>query len=132
MDTITKAQRSKLMSRIRSKDTKPEMAVRSLVHRMGYRYRLHDKKLPGSPDLVFTSRAKVIFVHGCFWHMHRTCYHIPKVRRGFWKAKLENNAARDKRTRQKLNRMGWQSRVIWECQLRNTEKLKSKVRQFLG
>lgn len=131
MDTLTRTQRSERMSLIRSKDTKPEIAVRRLVYSMGYRYRLHDKKLPGHPDMVFRGRSKVIFVHGCFWHLHRNCCRPPKSRREYWKPKLESNVARDKRTRQQLRRMGWRTLVIWECELRDSRKLESKVRRFL-
>ena len=131
MDTLTRAQRSERMSLIRSKDTKPEIAVRRIVHGMGYRYRLHDKELPGHPDMVFRSRSKVIFVHGCFWHLHRNCCRPPKSRREYWKPKLESNAARDRRTRRQLIRMGWRSPVIWECELVDRDKLERKVGRFL-
>jgi len=131
MDTLTRAQRSERMSLIRSKDTKPEIAVRRIVHGMGYRYRLHDKELPGHPDMVFRSRSKVIFVHGCFWHLHRNCCRPPKSRREYWKPKLESNAARDRRTRRQLIRMGWRSLVIWECELVDRDKLERKVGRFL-
>lgn len=97
MDTLTTVERSERMSRVRSKDTKPEMTVRSLVHRMGYRYRLHDRSLPGNPDLVFRSRGKIIFVHGCFWHRHGTnCEYTrwPKSKLHFWRARAEKSEPR--------------------------------------
>ena len=121
------------MALIRSRDTKPELAVRSFVHGMGYRYRLHGKDLPGHPDLVFKSRLKVIFVHGCFWHLHRNCpkSRLPKSNRNYWKPKLERNAARDKRVRRQLRIGGWQSLVVWECEIGNTNRLARRIRNFL-
>ena len=108
-DRLTKARRSWNMSRIRGKDTTPEKAVRSLLHRMGYRFRLHGKKLPGRPDIVLAKHKTVIFVHGCFWHRHRTCKNCttPSSNRGFWVKKLEWSAARDRRNRRALVRLGW-------------------------
>lgn len=135
MDTLTIAERSERMSRVRSKDTKPEMVVRSLVHRMGFRYRLHDSKLPGKPDLVLPSRGKIIFVHGCFWHRHgASCEYTrwPKSKLDFWKPKLEQNHQRDKMVRRQLRKAGWKVLVIWECQLRNSDKLAKRVRAFLA
>ena len=133
VDVLTKEQRSHNMSQIRCKNTKPEMIVRSLVHRMGYRYSLHRKDLPGKPDLVLVRHKKVIFVHGCFWHMHRCKYGrvIPKTNKKFWKIKREGNVDRDKRNLRKLRREGWKVLVIWECQTRNTEKLINKLEKFL-
>lgn len=133
MDNLTPEERSERMSRIRNKDTKPELAVRSLVHGMGYRYRLHSHKLPGSPDMVFAGRKKVIFVHGCFWHYHRNCrqYRFPKTNVDFWKPKLEQNRRRDKKNLEELNKMGWISLVIWECELKDMERLEVRIRSFL-
>jgi DNA mismatch endonuclease (patch repair protein) len=121
------------MGMIRSKDTKPEVAVRRLVHGMGYRYRLHGKLLPGHPDMVFASRMKVIFVHGCFWHLHKNCPKCrpPKSRQEYWKPKLERNAERDTEAQRALWRNGWKSLVIWECQLVDATKLSRKIRAFL-
>ena len=134
-DTLSPAARSERMGRVRSKDSKPEMAVRRLVHGMGYRYRLHDKRLPGSPDLVFRSRRKVIFVHGCFWHRHSdpTCRlaRMPKSRQDFWGPKLEGNRERDARTRDQLDQQGWEQMVVWECECGQTEQTKNKIRAFL-
>ena len=134
MDTLTPAERSERMSRVRSKDTKPEMQVRSLVHRMGFRYRLHDRNLPGNPDLVFPSRCKIIFVHGCFWHRHGSrCEYTrwPKSKLDFWKPKLEQNHERDKVVRRELRKLGWRVLVVWECQLKNIDVLATQVRAFL-
>jgi DNA mismatch endonuclease (patch repair protein) len=134
MDTLTPAERSERMSRVRSKDTKPEMTVRSLVHRMGYRYRLHDRSLPGNPDLVFPSRGKIILVHGCFWHRHGTsCEYTrwPKSKLDFWRPKLEANRQRDKLVGRQLGKLGWRVLVVWECQLKNSEALARRVRAFL-
>jgi DNA mismatch endonuclease (patch repair protein) len=132
-DTLTPAQRSERMSRIRGRDTKPEMVVRRLIHRMGYRYRLHDRRLPGTPDLVFPARRKVIFVHGCFWHRHDCKLgRIPKSNLDFWLPKLEENRIRDESNQRHLSAAGWQHLVLWECQVRDLDALESRIRQFLG
>ncbi len=135
-DTLTPAQRSERMSRVRSKHTGPEMTVRRLMHRLGYRYRLHDKRLPGRPDLVFPSRRCVIFVHGCFWHRHGDSgcklARLPKSRLDFWVPKLDANKARDVENRRKLRSLQWKSLVIWECQLKKPLSLERKIRSFLG
>ncbi len=117
-DPMSQKERSKQMSLVRSKDTKPELRVRKLIHSMGYRYRLHARDLPGRPDLVFRSWKKVIFVHGCFWHQHDCAMgnRIPKSRIVFWKEKLEKNKERDIRNLHKLEEIGWSALVIWECQ----------------
>lgn len=115
-DTISKARRSALMSRIRSKDTQPELAVRRLVHSLGYRYVLHDKRLPGKPDLVFPARGKIILVHGCFWHGHHCAKASrPKSNAAYWAAKIAGNKARDRRHRRALRTLGWQVMVVFEC-----------------
>ena len=121
------------MRAIRSKDTSPEMAVRSLVHRLGYRFRLHRRDLPGKPDLVFASRRKVIFVHGCFWHAH-DCKPalVPKTNRDFWGPKLQRNSIRDEENLQLLAAEGWDSLVIWQCELKDMQAVAAKVRKFLG
>lgn len=132
-DVLSPEQRRYNMSRIRGKDSKPEMVVRRLVHGLGYRYRLHHRDLPGCPDLVFTSRRKVIFVHGCFWHRHRCRYGrpMPATRRRFWQAKLEGNKARDAKNRRALRRCGWRVLVVWECQTKDLEKLADRLVAFL-
>ncbi|WP_245435514.1 very short patch repair endonuclease [Microvirga calopogonii] len=130
--------RSRQMSLVRNRDTKPEMVVRRLVHSMGFRYRLHRRDLPGKPDLVFPGRRKVIFVHGCFWHRHPdpTCWRarLPKSRPEFWIPKLEGNAARDERDIAALEADGWQVLVIWECQTtpRQRDDLRRRIAEFLG
>ncbi|MEK6237046.1 MAG: DNA mismatch endonuclease Vsr [Planctomycetales bacterium] len=135
MDTLSKKDRSERMGRIRSKDTKPEMAVRRLTHALGYRYRLHNRKLPGNPDLAFAGRRKVIFVHGCYWHRHgaKSCAlaRLPKSRLDFWLPKLEGNRKRDARNRRKLTKLGWKSLVIWECQLRDLDRVERRIVAFL-
>ncbi|WP_423925466.1 very short patch repair endonuclease [Candidatus Palauibacter sp.] len=136
LDTLTVRERSERMSRIRSRDTKPEMRVRRLVHGLGYRYRLHSEDLPGRPDLVFRSRRKVIFVHGCFWHRHEGCSRnrLPKSpeRRDFWREKLDGNARRDRSKEAALRRLGWEILVIWECETKDLDPLAERVRAFLG
>jgi DNA mismatch endonuclease (patch repair protein) len=134
VDSLDQAARSALMSRVRGKNTRPEMIVRKLVFAAGYRYRLHVRKLPGSPDLVFPSRKKVIFVHGCFWHRHDNCAasRIPKSRVDFWSDKLNGNKARDERNREGLTAAGWQVLVIWECELDDLTMLEDRLRIFLG
>ena len=119
-DIFTPEQRSRIMSRIRGKDTAPEMVVRRMLHSGGYRYRLHVGGLPGKPDLVFPRRRKVIFVHGCFWHRHGDCKtgsSVPKTRTDFWTAKFDNNTRRDKSVRERLTEDGWGVLVVWECEL---------------
>ncbi|MGD0520359.1 MAG: DNA mismatch endonuclease Vsr [Terracidiphilus sp.] len=125
--------RSENMRAIRSKDTLPEMAVRSLVHRLGYRFRLHRPDLPGKPDLVFPARCKVIFVHGCFWHSHG-CKSglIPRSNRDFWLPKLRQNKARDGNNLEALAEQGWKALVIWQCELRDSRSLCIKIKRFLG
>ncbi|MYB15486.1 MAG: DNA mismatch endonuclease Vsr [Chloroflexi bacterium] len=133
-DHLTIRERSKLMSRIRSKDTKPELLVRRLLHGMGYRYRLHAKELPGRPDLVFQSRRKVVFVHGCFWHRHEGCKanRLPKSRREFWRSKLEGNARRDDRNVAALVALGWRVHIVWECETSNLDCVAGTIKRFLG
>jgi len=124
------------MSHIRSKDTIPEMAVRRLVHGMGYRYRLHRRDLPGCPDLVFVTRRKVIFVHGCFWHRHTdsACKlaRLPKSRLDFWGPKLARNRQRDLEKQEELRAAGWDFIVLWECQINNAASLKETIQAFLS
>ncbi|WLQ13311.1 DNA mismatch endonuclease Vsr [Hahella aquimaris] len=133
VDSVTPSRRSEIMGRVRSKDTSPEMAVRKMVHSLGYRYRLHRKDLPGRPDLVFPGRGKIIFVHGCFWHRHPGCSlaRVPKSRVDFWEAKLNANRERDLQTLKKLEEMGWSCLVIWECEIRESG-LRERIKEFLG
>lgn len=135
-DTLTPTERSKRMARISAKDTKPEMIVRRIVRSLGYGYRLHRKDLPGKPDLAFFSRKKAIFVHGCFWHRHAdsTCKlaRLPKSRLDFWLPKLEGNARRDEKKIEQLREIGWNTLVIWECELKDTASLMDKIASFLS
>ena len=121
------------MSRVRGKNSKPEMAVRRMVHGMGYRYRLHRGDLPGRPDLVFPSRRKVIFVHGCFWHRH-DCHlgRVPKSRLDFWLPKLEGNRRRDAANRAALVNIGWECLTVWECEIGDADALRARLARFLG
>ncbi|MEV1530406.1 DNA mismatch endonuclease Vsr [Pseudomonas aeruginosa] len=132
-DTISADERSHIMSLVKGKNTRPEMLVRRLVHGAGFRYRLHDAKLPGKPDLVFSRKRKVIFVHGCFWHRHEGCAlaRIPKSNQEFWLAKLEGNKARDEINLRKLHEAGWDTLVVWECELRDLATLTQRLRSFL-
>jgi len=121
------------MSRIRGKDTAPEVAVRSLLHRMGYRFRLHVRNLPGTPDIVLPKYKTVVFVHGCYWHRHRGCQfaYTPKSRIDFWERKFAENVRRDRTVRRQLRRLGWRSIVVWECQTRAPEKLTRRIHRLL-
>lgn len=123
------------MSLVRSRHTKPELLVRTLLHGLGFRYRLHDRRLPGSPDLVFQSRRAAIFVHGCFWHRHPdpACKlaRMPKSRLDFWGPKLEGNRARDLRHQSEMDAIGWRYLIVWECELRHKEQLENKLLAFL-
>jgi DNA mismatch endonuclease (patch repair protein) len=119
MDRLDPQARSRLMSKVRGKNTKPELAVRTYLHAMGLRFRLHDATLPGRPDLILKSRRAVVFVHGCFWHGHVGCRkaRVPKTRAEFWKSKMDTNAARDRRSIRKLRSMGWRVFVVWQCEI---------------
>jgi DNA mismatch endonuclease (patch repair protein) len=134
MDTLSPARRSANMARIRSKDTSPELVLRRLIHGLGYRFRLHRKDLPGKPDLVFPSRRKVIFVHGCFWHQHPECREgrVPGSRLEYWGPKLRRNQERDADAQARLQGEGWKYLVLWECELKNINSTARMVRQFLG
>jgi DNA mismatch endonuclease (patch repair protein) len=122
------------MRRIRSKNTGPELVLRSLIYGLGYRFRLHRKDLPGRPDLVFPGRRKVIFVHGCFWHQHAGCREgrIPGTRLDYWTPKLRGNQTRDAANQALLEEQGWKVLVIWECDLKDPKSLSAKVKRFLG
>lgn len=132
MDTISPEQRSRNMSRVRGKNTALEMKVRSLLHGLGYRYRLHRKDLPGTPDVVFPARKSVIFIHGCFWHGHDCARAaLPTSNRDFWDTKIGRNKERDGRTRQALIEAGWKVLTIWQCQTRNLPDLRERLVGFL-
>ena len=124
------------MSKIRSGNTKPEWTIRRLLHRLGYRYRLHGKGLPGKPDIVFAGRRKVIFVHGCFWHQHEAISCLdgrkPKSNTGYWHAKLERNVLRDREHTERLTAEGWGVLVLWECEMRDEAALAERLSSFLG
>ena len=126
-------QRSRNMSAIKSKNTKPEIAVRKLLHSMGYRFRLHRKDLPGSPDIVLPKYKTVIFVHGCFWHRHENCKYAstPKTRKEFWENKFKANVKRDLEIQEKIKNIGWKSFVIWECETKNADNLREKLIDYL-
>ncbi|HEX5483989.1 MAG TPA: DNA mismatch endonuclease Vsr [Terriglobia bacterium] len=132
MDVFSSTQRSEIMRRVKSKDTQPEILVRKLIRSMGYRYSVNRKDLPGCPDLVFTKRKRVIFVHGCFWHQH-SCggAALPKSHRDYWMGKQARNAKRDRRNIRKLRRSGWKIVVVWECQTRSLDKLSGRLQRFM-
>jgi DNA mismatch endonuclease (patch repair protein) len=133
VDRLTPERRSALMSRVGSKNTTPEMIVRRIAHRLGYRFRLHRADLPGTPDLVFPSRRKVVFVHGCFWHRHPHCRKatMPKSRVEFWSTKFSQNVERDEDRCVCLEALGWETYTIWECETKQTELVVSKLVTFL-
>jgi DNA mismatch endonuclease (patch repair protein) len=130
MDNISEERRSWNMSRIRSKDTSPEIRVRSFLHRSGFRFRLHANSLPGSPDIVLPKYRTIIFVHGCFWHRHAGCKfaYTPKSRVEFWKSKFKQNVERDKAIKKLLKNLGWNVLTIWECEASDNSVLKSVVK----
>ena len=134
-DRISEERRSYNMSRIKSSNTSVELTVRRLIHGMGYRYRLHGKNLPGKPDIVFRPRRKVIFVHGCFWHQHPSpaCLdsRVPRSNLGYWEPKLERTKQRDANNQALLIAMGWESLIIWECELRDIPALRTRIQRFL-
>lgn len=134
MDTISPERRSANMSRIKGKNTSPEMLVRRAVHRMGYRYRLHVAELPGKPDLVFPRLKRIIEVRGCFWHQHNKCIdsHIPKSRKEYWGPKLVNNKRRDRESENALRALGWKVLVVWECEAKQSPRLLVQLRRFLN
>lgn len=121
------------MSRIRYRDTRPEMIVRSIVHRLGYRYRLHKRDLPGKPDIVLVRHKKIIDVHGCFFHMHQCKYGsvVPATNTEFWQAKRHSNVDRDHRNLLALRRSGWRVMIVWECETRSSKQLERKIAKFL-
>lgn len=133
MDNLTKQRRSWNMSRIKGSNTGPERIVRSILHEMGYRFRLHRKDLPGKPDIALPKHKTVVFVHGCFWHRHKGCKDatLPKTRRSFWQNKLEGNAARDKIKERALRVLGWRVIVLWECETQHAEKVGHRLNQLL-
>lgn len=133
-DRLTPEARSRLMAAVRGRNTTPELAVRRLAHALGYRFRIHRSDLPGKPDLVFPSRRKVIFVHGCFWHRHAGCRKatMPKSQIEFWSAKFARNVERDARNECELRAAGWDVLLIWECETRDIGHMTVTLRDFLG
>ena len=133
-DKLSAEHRSRNMAAIRSKNMKPELAVRSLVHNLGFRFRLHKKELPGKPDLVFSSLKKAIFVHGCFWHQHNACREgrMPGSRQEYWIPKLSRNVARDAQHIRDLKKDGWNVLIIWECETKEIPSIQRKILKFLG
>lgn len=134
VDTLTPSERSLRMALIRGVDTRPELQVRRTLHRLGYRFRLHHRDLPGKPDIAFPSRRKVIFVHGCFWHHHESCKvgHLPHSRREYWAEKFARNRERDARNLSAINELGWEAKVIWECEAKDQAALEGSLSAFLG
>jgi DNA mismatch endonuclease (patch repair protein) len=131
MDNLTPEKRSRIMKGVKSSDTRPELIVRRLLHAAGYRYRLHSKELPGRPDIVFPSRHKAVLVHGCFWHVHKSCGgRIPDS--SFWREKLLRNIERDREVKSALKRLGWSTLVLWECDInRDSSKILRRLQAFL-
>ena len=132
VDNLSPEERSRLMSRVRGKNTKPEMIVRQLAHRLGFRFRLHRRDLPGSPDLVFPGRKKVIFVHGCYWHRHN-CKKAttPKTNVDFWNKKFDDNIMRDNKNLSDLAELGWETMVVWQCEAEKPDNLADRLIEFL-
>lgn len=133
MDTLSPAERSERMRRVKSSDTAPEIALRQLVWSLGYRYRKNRRDIIGHPDIAFIGRKRAIFLHGCFWHRHDCALgrRVPKSKTAFWNAKFERNVRRDKQVQRELEAAGWRSLIIWECELRDPSKIERRVRKFL-
>lgn len=133
-DALTPEQRSRSMASVKGKNTRPEKIVRSLLHKLGYRFRLHSRNLPGKPDIVFPSRHKVVFVHGCFWHVHK-CHRgkvAPVTNAKFWHAKRNGTVNRDRRTLKALHAEGWKAFIVWECALKDLNAVRTRLERFLS
>ncbi len=132
-DVFTPQKRSAIMSRIKGANTKPEILVRRIVHSLGYRFTLHNKKVTGKPDIVLPRHRKIILVNGCFWHGHANCSRstLPSTNEGFWRNKILGNKERDVRVRRKLNSEGWKVLVVWQCQTKQVERLTERLKDFL-
>jgi DNA mismatch endonuclease (patch repair protein) len=132
-DQFSTEERSAIMRRVRSVNTVPELRVRQMVHRLGFRFRLHRQALPGKPDIVLAGRKKVVFVHGCYWHQH-SCDGAkrPATNRRYWNRKLDKNVERDKKNVRLLRQQGWRVLTVWECELRKPERLQRRLLQFLN
>ncbi len=133
MDVFSADQRSKIMSRVKGRNTRPELIVRRLLHAMGYRFRLHAADLPGKPDIVLPRHGKIVQVHGCFWHGHKGCSRAtrPQSNVEFWAQKIDGNKVRDARTERQLRRLGWSVLTVWECQTKGVEKLERRLRRHM-
>lgn len=133
VDVLTPEQRKRNMSAIGGKNTKPEITVRRLIHQLGYRFRLHRSDLPGKPDIVLPRLHKIVFVNGCYWHMHRCSYGqvVPATNTEFWQEKRNSTVDRDKKNNRRLRRMGWSVLIIWECQLKNFDVMRDRLLNFL-
>ena len=133
-DIVSRKKRSEMMSRIKGKNTQPEIAVRKMIYKMGYRYRLHRKDLPGKPDIVFGPMNLALFVNGCFWHRHGNCKYAynPKTRKNFWNKKFTDTIKRDVKNRIDLKRLGWQSAVIWECETLDQDVLRKRIMKIIN
>lgn len=133
-DIFGREKRREIMSRIRGRDTKPEMVVRRIAHGLGFRFRLHRRDLPGRPDIVFPRYRAVILVHGCFWHRHPGCKYAysPKTRVQFWEEKFKNNVERDSRNERALRDLGWRTMVVWECEVKDHEQVAERIVSYLG
>ena len=133
MDHLTKSKRSENMSRIKNKNTTPEIAVRKTLHSMGYRYRLHSASVYGKPDIVIKTKRKAVFVHGCFWHRHKNCSLAtkPKTNTSYWEKKFQTNIARDKKVQERLDKENWKFLIIWECEIKDKTELKKKLTKFM-
>lgn len=131
-DTVSKAVRSRIMSSVKQRHTKPEMIVRSLLHQLGYRFRLHRKDLPGSPDIVLPKFHTAIFVHGCFWHQHKNCgkSRRPSSNQNYWNTKLDENITRDRRKERELSKLGWRVLTVWQCETKDLDILTKKMKKL--
>jgi DNA mismatch endonuclease (patch repair protein) len=134
MDRLSPSQRSRVMARVRGKDTQPELRVRKLAHSMGLRFRLHRRDLPGTPDLVFPKYHLAVFIHGCFWHQHQNCKRatVPATQIEFWRTKLARNVARDSKAISELKAQGWRVEVIWECETKPPALLRERIDQIFA
>ena len=132
-DTFSKSVRSRVMSRIKSRNTKPEKMVRSMMHSLGYRFRLHDKNLPGKPDIVLKKHQVAVFVNGCFWHQHKGCCKAakPKSNNEYWDKKLSRNTERDLLNMKSLKSLGWKCFVVWECETKDKQALQKEIKIFM-
>ena len=133
MDTFSRAERSEIMRRVHSENTRPERSVRSILHRLGYRFRLHGRVLPGTPDIVLPKFETVVFVHGCFWHRHPNCPRasMPASNQSYWHDKFQRTISRDKSNTALLRRMGWRVVIVWECELKHPDRLRTRLRRIL-